>query len=112
VKRENEDKEYRKVFKEFFDDIVTLHKQFEIDKRILLYDVADKEVITCKYKEFKAVLIHEESQILLEHEYHKALLADKILIVVSDSICQIIKTCAIDKTSQDQIDVAVFKTIY
>jgi len=112
MKRKNEDAKYRKVFKEFFDDIIALHKQFENEKRILLYDVADKEIISCKYKEFKSVLLEEESQILLENEYQKSLLANKILIVVSDSVRQIIKTFSIGKTSQHQVDVAEFKTIY
>jgi len=107
-----EDKEYREVFKEFFDEIVALHKQFEHEKRVLLYDVADKHIRPVIYKKFKTVLLYEESQILLENEYQKALSANKILIVISDSIRQIIKTCAIDKTSQERIDVAVFETIY
>ena len=112
MKRKKEDEEYRKVFKDFFDEIIALHKQFETEKRIIFYDVAEKKMFSYKYNDVKSVLIYEESQILLEHEYQKSLLSNKILIVVSDSICQIIKTCAIDKTSQDQIDVAVFKTIF
>ena len=112
MKINNEDTEYRKVLKDFFDEIIDLYKHCKYEKPILLYDVAEKDITAWPYEKFKSVLFSEESQMLLEKGYRKSLLANKILIVVSDSIRQIIKTCAIDKTSQHQIDVAECKLIY
>jgi len=106
------EEQYNDVIIEHFDDIRILYKTFESERRIILYDVEAGEMLPIPYNDFKLVLISKKSQLLLEEEYQHAQINNKILVVVSDSKYQTIKTCFIDKNSQQQIYIPELRTIF
>ena len=97
---------------EHFDNIRMLYKAFESKRPIVLYDVEAGELQPLPYNAFKSILISEDSQILLEEEYQYAQRNNKILVVVSDSKYQTIKTCSIDKKPQKKVSMPKLKTIF
>ena len=99
------------LIREHLETFSELYKTSESKGRIVLYDVEPGELLLIPYKNFKQNLINEESQLLLKGEYQYAKADDKILVVVSDSKCQTIKSFLLDKNSH-QNDMPKLKTIF
>ena len=97
---------------EHFDDIRRLYKLFESEKRIILYDIEAGDLQPIPYTDFKSILLSKKSQQLLEENYQRAQMNNKILVVVSDSKHQTIKTCFVTKASQNETDIPKLRTIF
>jgi len=89
-----------------------LYKASKSKSPIILYDVEAGELQPLPYDAFKEILISKKSQRLLEEEYQSAQMNNKILLVVSDSKYQTIKTCSIGKKPQKKVSMPKLKTIF
>ncbi len=81
----NEHDKYVDVAMEQFDDIINLYKEFEDKKPIMLYDIQEQKIYAYPYIEFNAEL-SERSQGMLEKQYKKALVDNKVVIFVEDNV--------------------------
>ncbi len=93
-------------------NIRQLYKTFESEKRIVLYDIEAGELLPMLYADFKSTLIYTKSRQLLAEEYQDAQRHDRILVVVSDSKYQTIKTHTINKNSDQGLHISELTRIF
>lgn len=99
------------LVREHLEAICILFNTHESKGKIVLYDIESGELLLIPYKDFKQGLINEESQLLLNDEYQYAKKNNRILVVVSDSKYQTIKSFILDKKSQQNY-MPKLKTIF
>jgi hypothetical protein len=70
---------------ENYEHIVTMYKMFEDKRPIMLFDIQEQKVYAYSYKEFRDEM-NERSQALLEQQYERAKIDNKMIVFVRDNV--------------------------
>jgi hypothetical protein len=75
---------YLDAIQDHWDSIVSLYRQFEDKKPVMVFDLHEQTVYAFPYEEFKTEL-NQKSRLALEEQYTRALSGNYLVVFIRDT---------------------------
>ena len=94
-RNQNPNADLVKAVQEHTDQIIDFYENVEYERPVIVLDFQRQQLQAYPFEEYQATLSNE-SQVVLDEEYEKAMAEDKILVVVWDDATHRLVTTTFD----------------